>query len=83
MGTAGAGGREVEEAAMSLRETGGEATLEDETQSPTTSSNSHRRRRALAAHHKDFIGEAEGGRMTKTASWPWGGTPLRALQAKT
>ena len=75
---------EVEETAMSLIETGGEATLRDEGQSSTPSSaSSHRRRRALAEHHKDFIGEDTEGIDDESCLMRWGGTSLQALQVKT
>ena len=53
--------QEVEEAAMSMAETGGEDTHESDAHSPVSTANSHRRWRMLAMHHKEFIGEDNGG----------------------
>ena len=52
--------REVEETALSLRETGAEAgfpNTREDTSDESGTPTSHRRRRLLAAHHKEFIGE--------------------------
>ena len=48
---------EIEETALALQETGEYETLRDEEDQSSGTDTSHRRRRAMAAHHKDYIGE--------------------------